>query len=64
MDLQNFIGYPIDFVKKELEKQNLKYTIIESSDIQKKYDTILVVKTLQSKDGIVKIVTDKFLLNI
>ena len=63
MDLQNYIGYPIDFVKRELESKNIKYLIKESSEIQKKFDTILVVKISQSND-VVEIITDKFLLNI
>ena len=63
MDLQNYIGYPVGIVKKELESKNIKYRIIESSEIQKKFDTILVVKISQLND-IVEITTDKFLLNI
>ena len=63
MDLQNYIGYPVDFVKRELESKNIQYKIKESSEIQKKFDTILVVKISQS-DGYVEIITDKFLLNI
>ena len=63
MDLENYIGYPIDFVKRELESKNIKYLIRESSEIQKKFDTILVVKISQSND-VVEIITDKFLLNI
>ena len=63
MDLQNNIGYPVEIVKKELESKNIKYKIIESSEIQKKFDTILVVKISQLND-IVEITTDKFLLNI
>ncbi|MBR4124413.1 MAG: hypothetical protein IKR12_02460 [Clostridia bacterium] len=63
MDLQNYIGYPVEIVKKELESKNIKYRIIESSEIQKKFDTILVVKISQLND-IVEITTDKFLLNI
>ena len=63
MDLQNYIGYPVDFVKRELESKNIKYLIKESSEIQKKFDTILVVKISQSND-VVEIITDKFLLNI
>lgn len=63
MDLQNYIGYPVEIVKKELESKNIEYRIIESSEIQKKFDTILVVKISQLND-IVEITTDKFLLNI
>ena len=63
MDLQNYIGYPVEIVKKELESKNIKYRIVESSEIQKKFDTILVVKISQLND-IVEITTDKFLLNI
>lgn len=63
MDLEKYIGYPIEFVKKELDRLSKKYEIIESSDIQKKYDTILVVK-IEQKNDIIEIITDKFLLDI
>lgn len=63
MNLENYIGYPIEYVKKELDKLSKKYVIKESSDIQKKYDTILVVK-ITEKDDVVEIITDKFLLDI
>ena len=63
MDLQNYIGFPLDIVKSELDGKNIKYEIKESSEIQKKFDTILVVKISQ-KGEIVEIITDKFLLNI
>jgi hypothetical protein len=63
MNLENYIGYPIEFVKKELDNLGVKYNIAENSDIQKKYDTILVTKIIKN-DDIIEIVTDKFLLNI
>ena len=63
MNFDEFIGYPIDFVKQKLDDLKIKYKIAESSDIQKKYDTILVTKIVQ-KDDFVKIVTDRFLLYI
>lgn len=63
MDLQNYIGYPVEIVKKDLDSKNIKYKIKESSEIQKKFDSILVVKISQCND-IVEIITDKFLLNI
>lgn len=63
MNLEDYIGCPLDFVKTELENKNIEYKVIESSEIQKNYDTILVVKILQ-KDCFVEITTDKFLLNI
>lgn len=63
MDLEKYIGYPIEFVKKELDRLSKNYEIIESSDIQKKYDTILVIK-IEQKNDIIEIITDKFLLDI
>ena len=63
MDLEKYIGYPIDYVKKELDKLSKKYLIKESSDIQKKYDTILVVR-ITEKNDVIEIITDKFLLDI
>ena len=63
MNINNYVGFPIETVKKELDKFSIKYKIVESSDIQKKFDTILVTKITQ-KDDFVEIVTDKFMLNI
>ncbi len=63
MKLQDYIGFPLDYVKNELNKFSIKYKVVENSDIQKNYDTILVVKISQKNDY-VEIVTDKFLLNI
>ena len=63
MSLSDYIGFSLDYVVKELDKQKIKYIVAESSDIQKKYDTILVVKIEQQGD-VDKIITDKFLLNI
>ena len=63
MNINSYIGLPIEVVKNELDKASISYKIVESSDIQKSYDTILVVKITQ-KDGYVEIVTDKFLLNV
>lgn len=64
MDLQKFIGYPLDVVKNELEKLGLSYKVIESSNLQKKFDTFLVVKILELPDKVIEITTDKFLLYI
>ena len=63
MNFEDYIGYPLDYVKTELKSKNIEYKVIESSEIQKNYDTILVVRITQ-KDGFVEIITDKFLLNI
>lgn len=63
MDFQNYIGYPLEVVEQELKNRNINYKVVESSEIQKKFDTILVVKISQ-KEEYVEIVTDRFLLNI
>ena len=63
MNFDEFIGYPIDFVKQKLDELEIKYKIAESSDIQKRYDTILVTRVTQDGDYLI-IVTDKFLLYI
>jgi len=63
MNFNEFIGYPIDFVKQKLDEMCLKYKVVESSDIQKNYDTVLVTKITQRND-VLEIVTDKFLLYI
>ena len=63
MNLNDYIGYPLDFVKQKFDELKIKYKIAESSDIQKKYDTILVTKITQN-DDCVEIVADKFLLYI
>ena len=64
MDFSNLIGQPIEQVKKILDDKKIKYIAAESSDIQKRYDTILVVKTEQKSDGSLVLTTDKFLLYI
>ena len=64
MDFSNLIGQPIEQVKKILDDKKIKYIVAESSDIQKRYDTILVVKTEQKSDGSLVLTTDKFLLYI
>ena len=63
MDYQNFIGMPLLKVLNELNNDGVSYIIEEQNSIQKKYDTVLVVKVekLESK---VKLITDKFLLDI
>ena len=63
MDLQDFVGHNIEEVKAELDKFGLKYRIVESSNIQKKFDTILVTRISKNDESIL-IVTDKFLLKI
>lgn len=63
MNLNEFVGLPVELVVSQLEKLNIKCKVVESSDIQKTYDTILVVRATQ-KDGFVMLVTDKFLLKI
>ena len=63
MNINNYVGFPIETVKKELDKNLIKYKVVESSDAQRNFDTILVVKVTQ-KDDYIELVTDKFMLNI
>ena len=60
MNYDNFIGLPIETVKHKLEQSSIKYIVTENSDIQKKFDTLLVVKIRPLEENI----TDKFLLDI
>lgn len=62
-NLQDYIGYPIDFVKDLFDKNNIKYEVIMANSTKENYDTFLVVNIIQKKD-IVTIITDKFLINI
>ena len=64
MDLDRFIGMPLNEVLQKLDNLKAKYQVFESSDIQKKYDTLLVVKAVYNCDGVIEITTDKFLLYI
>lgn len=64
MDLDCFIGMPLNEVLQKLDNLKAKYQVFESSDIQKKYDTLLVVKAVYNCDGVIEITTDKFLLYI
>jgi|GEM_PF-5452957 len=63
MDYQNFIGMPLLKVLNELNNDGVSYIIEEQNSIQKKYDTVLVVK-VEKLEGKVKLITDKFLLDI
>ena len=63
MEVDLFVGLPVEIVEIQLEKMNTDYKIVESSDIQKKHDIVLVVRATE-KDNYVELVTDKFLLNI
>ena len=63
MEVDQFVGLPVEIVEIQLEKMNTDYKIVESSDIQKKHDIVLVVRATE-KDNYVELVTDKFLLNI
>lgn len=63
MDYQKFVGMPLLKVLDELNKAGVSYIIEEQNDVQKKYDTVLVVKVSKLDDKI-KLVTDKFLLDI
>lgn len=64
MNYDNFIGLPIETVKHKLEQSSIKYIVTENSDIQKKFDTLLVVKIRPLEENLVEIITDKFLLDI
>ena len=64
MDFSNFIGQTLQNVCNSLDKLKIKYIVAESSDIQKKFDTILVTQIKTQSDGSLILVTDKFLLNI
>lgn len=63
MNLQNYVGYPLAFVIEELNKQNLKYNIIDSNSEKLKYDTILVIK-IEQMNNIINIITDKFMFEV
>lgn len=63
MNTNQFIGLPVEVVTKKLEEEGISYKIKESSNIQKKYDTILVVNAVKKEDY-VELTTDKFLLYI
>ena len=64
MNFGDLIGLPVETVKHKLEECSIKYIVTENSDIQKKYDTLLVVQIKSLKSDLVEIITDKFLLNI
>mgnify|MGYP006921164593 CR=1 FL=1 len=64
MDLDCFIGLPLDVVTQKLDNLKAKYQVFESSNIQKKYDTLLVVKAVCNRHGVIELTTDKFLLDI
>lgn len=63
MDTNQFIGLPVEVVTKKLQEDGIAYKIKENSDIQKKYDTILVVNAVK-KDNYLEITTDKFMFYI
>ena len=63
MNHQNFVGMPLLKVLDELNKAKVSYIIEEQNAVQKKYDTVLVVKVVEL-DNKIKLVTDRFLLDI
>ena len=63
MNYQNFVGMPLLKVLDELNKAKVSYIIEEQNAVQKKYDTVLVVKVVKL-DNKIKLVTDRFLLDI
>lgn len=64
MDYNSLIGLPLEKVKHKLDQCSIKYIVTQSSDIQKNFDTLLVVKIKQLEQNLVEITTDKFLLDI
>ena len=64
MDLKDLIGLSLETVKHKLEQSSIKYIVTENSDLQKKYDTLLVVNIKQIDKNLVELTTDKFLLDI
>jgi len=63
MEYQNYIGKPLDDVLSELNKLGIAYIIEDNNGSKEKFDTVLVVKVEKVNDKL-KIVTDKFLLNV
>ena len=63
MNCQHYIGLPLEQVEKELKEQSIPYVVEENGNLQKKFDTILVVKATK-QNGVVKLVVDKFKLDI
>lgn len=64
MDFTNLIGLPLDEVKHILEQKSIEYIVTESSNLQKEFDTLLVVNVKHIAQNKVEIITDKFLLYI
>ena len=62
MDLNSLIGYPKEEVLKILDKQNLKYKVVEIQE-NKFFDTELFVK-FEYINNILTLYFDKFKLNI
>lgn len=63
MDLNKFIGYTKDEVLKILDKEEIKYSIVEFED-NKIFDTLLLVKYESKENGDVTLYFDRFRLNI
>lgn len=64
MNFDDYIGFPVNIVKQKLDDLGLKYKIVENCSNKEKFDTIIVVRITQDKDGFVELLTDKFLINI
>ena len=62
MDLNSLIGYPKDEVLKILDKENIKYKVVEF-DENNFFDTELFVK-VEYINNILTLYFDKFKLNI
>ena len=63
MDLNKFIGYTKDEVLKILDKEEIKYSIVEFED-NKIFATLLLVKYESKENGDVTLYFDRFRLNI
>ena len=63
INFEEFIGFPQEFVEKQLKKEKLDYIIVSQNSTLTKSDTTLVVNVKKENDKII-LITDKFLLNI
>lgn len=64
MNFDDLIGFPLEFVTQKLKDNSINFTVKNNSEIQKKFDTLLVVNINKISENFVEIITDKFLLDI